>query len=684
MGIAGVLRDMRFDYQSADSSTSNRTQSSFFWVAVVLLFGVYAFQLWFHATRMSATVDEPDHILAGHRHWQCGDFGINPEHPPLLKLIATAPLNFQQLSEPPWECGSKLTSKFEAFSYGSTFVVENGVDSVVISTRLAASLMSMLLALLVFLAASEMFGRWEALVALAIVAFEPNLIAHGSIVTTDMAISATSFGAIYALYRFGKDPTWLRFFVTALALGLMLAAKHSAVVFVGVLLALLVVDTVLFRRTETRLPPLLFKRIAGFVGMFLIGLAILWSFYGFRYRAIPNDAAPTISVADYIKENGRPEMVTSVPAKVTQLISQTRVFPESYVLGMADVIAWGSRNSWIFGRTYATGKWFYFPTAFLVKSSLALLFLLPFGLAFLYFTPEKRREGIFLLVPAIIFFLFGMSSNFNTGVRHILPIYGLLAVLAAAGAVWLCRKFHAFRYALFVLLVVNGASTVRTAPFYLTYANDLWGGYENTHRIFVDSNTDTGQSMKLVSEYLAREGVQDCWIATFVHPDMIGSVQPCRPMSSGTRIMVSRNLIEPIPPVIEGTVALSVMELPPRGGDEYVPIAQSEPIAFIGGNTYVYRGRFEVPLAAAMSRVHRSNHFRRVDDIDQAIAEGRQAVELAPQDPRTHLALGLALSRTGQEDEARRELETPADRAKQDPRFRNVEVWAQQGLEKLR
>src|SRR6187431_2655704 len=104
-------------------------------VSLLVAFGV---QLWFHATRTSATVDEPNHILAGHRHWQCGDFGINPEHPPLLKLLATAPLNFRQLSEPPWDCGSKLTSKFDTFSYGSTFLVQNGVDSVVISTRLAA------------------------------------------------------------------------------------------------------------------------------------------------------------------------------------------------------------------------------------------------------------------------------------------------------------------------------------------------------------------------------------------------------------------------------------------------------------------------------------------------------------------------------------------------------------------
>ena len=118
----------------------------------------------------------------------------------------------------------------------------------------------------------------------------------------------------------------------------------------------------------------------------------------------------------------------------------------------------------------------------------------------------------------------------------------------------------------------------KSAPNYLSYANDLWGGYENTHRIFVDSNTDTGQSIKLVSEYLVREGVNDCWIATWVHPEMIRSVQPCRPMPSGLRILISRNLIDPVPPVIEGTVVLSMMEVPPRGGDEYVPIMKSEPI----------------------------------------------------------------------------------------------------------
>jgi len=661
-----------------------RREELLFASLVICLLGAFAFQLWFHATRTSATVDEPDHILAGHRHWQCGDFGINPEHPPLLKLLATAPLNFRGLSEPPWECGSKFTSKFDTFSYGSTFLVENGIDSILISTRLAASLMSMLLVALVFLAAWEMFGRWEALTALAIVAFEPNLIAHGSIVTTDMAISATSFAAIYALYRFGKEQTWLRFLVVGAAFGLMLSAKHSAVIFVGILFALLIADTILFRGAKTNLPNRLFRQIVAFVGIFLIGLAILWSFYGFRYYATPNAAEPAVSVADYIKENGRPESITSFPARVTEAISYTRIFPESYVLGMADVIAWGTRNCWLFGKAYPTGKWFYFPIAFLVKSSIALLLLLPIGLILLCFTPEKRHEGMFLLVPAIVFFLFASSSNFNTGVRHILPIYAPLIVLVSAGAIWLCRKFHYLRYVLVALLLYNAAAAVRTAPSYLAFANDLWGGYENTHWIFSDSNIDTGQSMKLVSEYLAREGVEDCWISTFVHPEMIGSVQPCRNLPSGTRIMVSRNLIDPIPPVIEGTVLLSVIEVPPRGGDEFVPITKSEPIAFIGGNTFVYLGRFEVPLAAAISHVHRSGYFLRMNQVDDSVAEAREAIKFGPGDPRTHFALGLALICTEQKEEARRELESAVDVARRDARFRLVEVRASQELDKLR
>ena len=283
------------------SMFNEKSNSSLYAFSVLLLFGLFAYQLWFHATHTSVTVDEPAHILAGYRHWQCGDFGINPEHPPLLKLLAAAPLNFRNLIEPNWVCGSKMTSKFDSFSFGNSFLVDNGVDSIVTSTRLAAAVISLLLAVLVFLAAWELFGRWEAVTALALLAFEPSLIAHGSLVMTDMALTATAFAAVYALYRFQNKANWFRFVLVGLAFGLMLAAKHSAVVFVPILFGLLIADVIIFRRSETHLMNRIFRNGATFVGFFLIGLIVLWAFYGFCYRSIPNVSVQTISVADYIK-----------------------------------------------------------------------------------------------------------------------------------------------------------------------------------------------------------------------------------------------------------------------------------------------------------------------------------------------------------------------------------------------
>lgn len=658
-------------------------KDALFIAAAVLLFGAFAFQLAFHAVRASVTVDESPHILAGYRHLQCGDYGVNPEHPPMAKMLAAIPLQFRAMNQPPWECGSRMTSKPDSFTYGGRFLVENGVDNVVIPTRLSISLLSLFLAAMVFLAAREMFGRAAALVALALLAFEPSLIGHGSVVTTDMALSATSFAFIYALYRFCREAGWFRFIVAGLAFGLMLSAKHSAVFFVGISFALVIADAVLFRANESPLPRRLVRRTAAFAAFFLIGLTVLWGFYGFRYYAIPSATGDSVSVADYIKENGRPEMAASVSAKATELVSRTHIFPESYTLGMADVIAWGARNTFIFDRSYPTGQWFYFPVALTVKSSIAFLLLLPLGFFYVFYNREKRREMLFLLFPPLVFFMIASSSTFTTGIRHILPTYAFFIVAASAGAVWLSRKNGFFKYVLIALLVFHAVTAVRIAPNYQSFSNDFWGGVNNTHRIFRDSSVETGQSVKLMNEYAARENITDCWFTGYVHPEIIRAVQPCRPLPSNLRILVSREVIEPVPPVIEGTVFISVNELPPRA-TEYAPIARAEPVALIGGNIMVYRGRFEIPVAAALSRAYRSGQFLQSSRIEEALAEGQASVELAAEDARTHLSFGLALVRAGRPDEARREFETTIELAKTNPVFRNAEVRARLELERLK
>lgn len=140
-----------------------------------------------------------------------------------------------------------------------------------------------------------------------------------------------------------------------------------------------------------------------------------------------------------------------------------------------------------------------------------------------------------------------------------------------------------------------------------------------------------------------------------------------------------------MPPVVEGTIFLSVAVFPPLNGDEYEPIFKTEPVAFLGGSIFVYRGRFEIPLVAALNYAGRAEQLIELNRFDEAVADGQKAVELAPNDPRPHLALAFALRENNRPDEARRELETTVKLAEANPSmvFEWTKFQAQNALRKL-
>jgi 4-amino-4-deoxy-L-arabinose transferase-like glycosyltransferase len=671
------------EQKSGVSENLKKYQDFLFTTVACLLFGLFAFQLLFHATKTSATIDEPSHILAGHRYWQCGDFGINPEHPPLLKLLATAPLNFREFSEPNWDCGSRITPKEEAFNAGALYLADNDVDSVLITARLAAALMSLLLAGLVFLVAWTMFGRAEALVALALLAFEPNLIAHGSLVTTDMALTTMMFAAVFALYRYLKNPGVFRFLIVGLTVGLTLVAKHSGVLILPILFALLVAGIFLFGKTEngTRLNRQIFHSVTVFAGIIFVSFVLLWAFYGFRYDALPNQSERPNSVEEFLA-NTPGEIRDSKSVRMVKAINRLRILPESYALGLADVVATISREMFLFGKIYPTGRWFYFPIAFSIKTSIVLFVLLVLGLLTPKLYREHRREMLFLLVPPFLFFAVSMTSQLNIGIRHILPVYPFFIVVAAAGICVRSRKYPSLRYVLIALLIFHAAASFRTAPNYLAFANDFWGGTNNTHRLLGDSNVEWGQNLKLVNEYTARENIKDCWIAGFGSDDLVRFYQPCRVIPIG--LSYTGRIAKPVPSVIEGTIFLSSAFLPPRGGSDYSSVVESEPVALIGGSIAVFQGRFEIPLVAASSHLQRAQELVRLKRFDEAIADGRKAVELAPDDPKMHVMFGLVLTRADQLVEARRAFEVTIRLAEFNPAlFQEYEKLARSQLRRL-
>src|SRR5260221_4874413 len=110
------------------------------------------------------------------------DFGLNPEHPPLVKMIAALPLLGMNLHEPQLQ---NRNFKTEAYLSGRDFIFQGDHEKVIFRARMAASIVALLVALLASITSREMFGSVAGFIALTLIVFEPNFLAHGSLVTTD-------------------------------------------------------------------------------------------------------------------------------------------------------------------------------------------------------------------------------------------------------------------------------------------------------------------------------------------------------------------------------------------------------------------------------------------------------------------------------------------------------------------
>ena len=234
--------------QSMRGSLQNK-QRGIVVMGVTGLLAALVLQLTLSVSRESPTWDEGDHIFAGYRSLTHLDFGLNPEHPPVVKMLAAAPLVSMPLKVP------EVRNRFfmhEAFLDGKEFLFGNDADTIMFRARMTASILTVLLALLVFLATREFFDTGAAFISLTLIAFEPNLLAHGARVTTDAGLSCFMFATIYAFYRYVKIPSAWRLAVVGLAAGLALAAKHTGILVILILALLAFCEVLRFRFAKRR------------------------------------------------------------------------------------------------------------------------------------------------------------------------------------------------------------------------------------------------------------------------------------------------------------------------------------------------------------------------------------------------------------------------------------------------
>jgi hypothetical protein len=628
------------------------------WVlaTVVTLLVILSFQILHAIHGQSLTWDEGDHIFAGYETWRTSDFGLNPEHPPLVKGLATLPLLALHLKVPPLQ---NRFFKDEAYFDGRELLFHNqpaySPRFLTFLARLPTLLFTLVAALLVFAAGREMFSVEAGLVALFLFTFEPNLLAHGAYVTTDMAASCTIFATVYALWRYVRKPSLGRVLVVGIAAGFALAAKHSTVLLAPILVMLLlgeIVGGLLARRPNLPRESL---RLAGVLAAtVLIAVGILWAFYGLRYNARPAPLALSPTLVQYTAPLAPRE------AHGVLLAARYHLLPESWLYGLTDVRTMANdMPSYFFGRVYNHGIWYYFPAVFLIKSTLpelALLALTLFAVAVRWL--RNYRELWFLTAPPAMYLAFAMGSHLNIGARHILNLWVFAAVLAAAGAVTLARRSKRWLIAIAALLALHAATTLRAAPNYMAYANEAFGGPTKTYRYLTDSNTDWAQQLVATSGYIRDRHIQNCWIAYFAAPFLLPSDYgiPCKRLPTFDSLYSPGDLLD-VPPQITGPVFISAGDL---NGFEfgssvlnpYESFRALTPSDSIQDGIFVYNGTFSVPLAAALTHSQRAQARLKSGDLAGAVAEARLGEQLAPNEFTPNLTLARVLLATHKPEDA--------------------------------
>lgn len=620
-----------------------KPDQTFVSVFVVILLGLFTLQLISVARLSSANWDEAHHLYDGYLILTQRDYRANAEVPPLVKMLAATPLLALHPTLPA-PTGTPQTEN--AFLAGRAFVVNNGVDHVLFPARMACMLLSLLMAFLVYTAGRHLFGTLAGVCALILIVFDPTLLAHGTLVSTDVGSACFLLATIYAFYRYASAPSLRLLLLTGLLAGCALAAKFTGILVVPILVLITLVEGVRERRAATTI-----RLLGAALAALACAWLVLWTFYGFRFAPAAGGLQLSPAPAAYFASMPH-------PADGVKLawIARYHLLPQAYLWGLANTkhIEW-EYTSYFFGRVYRHGPWQYFPAAFLIKSTLPLLLLLLLTpVLWLRAGRSHGRKLVFLLVPLAVDFTIVTTSHFDIGVRHLMPVYPFLYILAGAVCAVLLRRGPGWAALAVGLLLWQGITSIRVAPDYMAYGNEAWGGPLQVRRYLSDANVDWGQQLKTVQQYLAQHHNPECWFAYF--PD--GAVQPqdygihCHRLPTPSGLWWF-NLPMQVPPHISGTVLISESDLDGvESGDgalnPYEEFRKLKPVAILQDGVYVYQGDFAVPLASAWVDIRRSAESAATGSLEQAMTFARQAASLAPASARAQLQLADVLARQKQ------------------------------------
>ena len=460
------------------------------WLPIGVLCLIFAFLI-YNAGAQSPTMDEQNHIARGYALLRTGDPRLSLEHPPFINVLEALPLLLLRdtpqlpLDDKSWEQGYW-------YGFADVFLWQGNQqpDHTVFLARLPVIAMTLLLAALAARWARELWGTFASIVTLIFVGCDPNILAHGSLATTDLGITFTAFLVGYAMWRLRDTLNLQRILLSGLAMGAMLASKTSAPLFWGVFGLLFVVDAVGTKNSNGWRK--VWTRGLVYLNITIIALLFLWASYAFQIAPVM-ESGPALPMGIYWKG------ILTVFRNVQ-----------------------GGQPAYLLGETTLGGTWRYFPIAFVVKTPLPSLVLLLITIP-IAIRRKHWRASLFLLLPVTLYWFFAMRSTLNLGYRHLLPTLPFLYVwMAQVGAgvelgtkSMLALSKNRVRILLCGLSAWLIISTLWIAPHFIAYFNPIGGGPEHGWRIIADSNIDWGQDLEYLRDYISRNQLSSIKLSWF-------------------------------------------------------------------------------------------------------------------------------------------------------------------------
>ncbi|MBE2199814.1 MAG: phospholipid carrier-dependent glycosyltransferase [Anaerolinea sp.] len=561
----------------------------------------------------SPTMDEQNHLARGVAFVRTADPRLSLEHPPLTNALSGLPvaLLLPELrlptDHPSWE---RQPPDVYWYNFAEQFLWHYNADvtRMIFLGRLPIVFLTLGLALVGYRLAGALWGRPSAPVAFVLLLFDPNVLAHGRYITTDLGGTTFVLLATWLLWRMWitdyrlpitdhrspfTDHRLPKILLAGLGMGLAFGSKLSALAFVPIwgALALLPLYGAGERRSDRRAARAAGRRLLHFLLAGIISVGVVWALFGFEWRAFHFQSEWLAGL------NGVNGPMPTFWAGVEQIALLT-----------GD----GRYDAFLLGQFSSTGFPLYFPIAFAMKTPLLTLALLVVALTLLLIPmPQKpytvlqrrapetasyrspasgngrtRRRALFLAIPAALYLLLSTQSSLNIGYRHLLPllpfVYVLISGLARRSAEYRL-PFTAYRLPLTVrhlpftlLLLAHIGTAVLIHPHYLSFFNRAAGGPENGWRLLIDSNIDWGQDLLRLQQWMADNDVDSVklgWFGT-ADPSYYGLIHeplPGMPLPPYWSLWSQSPFNEDDPePGIYAISVSSLWEIPRPVGQKYV------------------------------------------------------------------------------------------------------------------